>query len=164
MSSSTKQTKEVTKHPNKPDRLSTLRFLRWCTSGFQKWWVMGFCLLEKFFTRNGMCLQTWGRWSDMGKPLHQMHLSSSYQCDWCVWEHGVKWWGWCWWWHSSCKGNSQISNSNILTLRLMRHFAISRTFTPPLIPIGFLLDSYIPHGFPVHSTHSYVFPGVPVES
>jgi len=37
-------------------------------------------------------------------------------------------------------------------------------YTPPLIPIGFLLDSYIPHGFLVHSTHSYVFPGVPVES
>jgi len=37
-------------------------------------------------------------------------------------------------------------------------------YTPPLIPIGFLLDSYIPHAFPVHSTHSYVFPGVPVES
>ena len=40
----------------------------------------------------------------------------------------------------------------------------SELYTPPLIPIGFLLDSYIPHAFPVHSTHSYVFPGVLVES
>jgi len=44
------------------------------------------------------------------------------------------------------------------------HEARSELYTPPLIPIGFLLDSYIPHAFPVHSTHSYVFPGVPVES
>ena len=51
--------------PNKPSKLNTPRFWRWCTSGFLKWWVMrpseswSCAGMSKSAWRDNLCINLW---------------------------------------------------------------------------------------------------------